>query len=230
MKVINDIKGILPDFILEKQKIQCSKDGGFGRSAYKTLRKAKSLTHACELTAKYMKSSSKTVAKWRDNFIESGTISGTKRGKYERTHQLFNDEGLKEKALSWIRANSCKKGQPNMAVSDFCHYINDMLLHPDGEENISPSFPREVSTETPQRWLHELGFSVKEKKKGMYVDGHDREDVVEYQNKFLEELKQMEDSHLPPPKPGDEIETEEEQLEREKLKTGWEKRSALDFP
>ena len=71
----------------------------------------KSLTHTCELTAKYMKTSSKTIAKWRDKFIESGTICETNRGKYVRT-QSFNDEGLKEKRCHASAQTVAKKDNP----------------------------------------------------------------------------------------------------------------------
>lgn len=36
--------------------------------------------------------------------------------------------------------------------------------------------------------MHELGFEVVLKKKGTYVDGHEREDVVEYCKKFLRKM------------------------------------------
>jgi hypothetical protein len=43
-----------------------------------------------------------------------------------------------------------------------------------------------VCERTTCRWLYRLGFSPHETKKGVYVDGHERADVVEYrQTKFL---------------------------------------------
>jgi hypothetical protein len=50
-----------------------------------------------------------------------------------------------------------------------------------------------IQANTARKWLHKLGYSWKEVKKGVYKDGHEREDLVEYrQNVFLktwEELK-----------------------------------------
>lgn len=34
-------------------------------------------------------------------------------------------------------------------------------------------------------WMYEMGFEVVTEKKGTYVDGHEREDVVEYRTTFL---------------------------------------------
>ena len=43
-----------------------------------------------------------------------------------------------------------------------------------------------ISLRTARRWLHREGFKYTAHKKGLYFDGHEREDVVEYrQNVFL---------------------------------------------
>lgn len=47
----------------------------------------------------------------------------------------------------------------------------------------------QVKEGTCRRWLHKLGYSVTEAKKGVYFDGHERPDVVEYRQKFLAEVK-----------------------------------------
>ena len=45
---------------------------------------------------------------------------------------------------------------------------------------LEPGYPRKVSVQTARKWMHELGFEVVVKKKGTFVDGHERSDVVEY--------------------------------------------------
>ena len=60
--------------------------------------------------------------------------------------------------------------------------MNEELLV---NETLEPSFPRKISVETARHWLHELGFEVLAAKKGCYVDGHERDDVVEDRRKFL---------------------------------------------
>jgi len=47
---------------------------------------------------------------------------------------------------------------------------------------------QKISESTAQRWLAKLGYELKEVKKGVYVDGHEREDVVAYRQKFLEQF------------------------------------------
>ena len=38
-------------------------------------------------------------------------------------------------------------------------------------------------------WLHKLGYSITEVKKGVYMDGHEHPDVVEYRRSFIDAVK-----------------------------------------
>lgn len=51
-----------------------------------------------------------------------------------------------------------------------------------------PGYPRKISVQTARLWLHELGFQVLDKKKGIYIDGHERDDVIKNRKKFLRKL------------------------------------------
>ena len=52
--------------------------------------------------------------------------------------------------------------------------------------------------------LHRLGFRPTSHKKGAYIDGHERDDVVAHRKDFIEEMKTLREMHLPPPPPSDE--------------------------
>ena len=48
------------------------------------------------------------------------------------------------------------------------------------------SVPKQtISRRTVYRWLKRLGFTPKVKKKGVYINGHEREDVIEYRTKIF---------------------------------------------
>ena len=49
-----------------------------------------------------------------------------------------------------------------------------------------------IHIQTAQRWLHKLSWRYRQKKKGMYIDGHKRADVVEYQKGFVERWREYE--------------------------------------
>ena len=81
-------------------------------------------------------------------------------------------------ARQFVEENACKKGEPNVTAEDFCKWINS-------------TYDCQISSETARRWLHILGFKEINHQKGVYFDGHEREDVVEYRQKFTEKLHDL---------------------------------------
>jgi len=51
-----------------------------------------------------------------------------------------------------------------------------------------------ISENCARRWLKKLGYELTTVKKGIYVDGHERADVVEYRKAFLAKI--AENEHL----------------------------------
>lgn len=43
-----------------------------------------------------------------------------------------------------------------------------------------------IHVQTAQRWLYKLSWWYQQKKKGMYIDGHEYEDVMAYKKGFVE--------------------------------------------
>ena len=81
--------------------------------------------------------------------------------------------------------NASVKGKPNLTVPEFCKWVNKSLLP---NSTIAPGFPRKIGMETSRKWLHEMGFEVLTPRKGIFIDGHEQEDVVEYRKVFLRRL------------------------------------------
>ena len=143
-------------------------------------------TKAAELAGMMVGRCDKSVRAWRSQFYANGgELPENKQGKYQRTEILWSSEDLNRKAVKYVRNNSNVKGKPNLTISSFSEWVNEDLLP---NETLEPGFPRKVSVETARMWLHELGFEVVAKKKGTFVDGHEREDVVEYRTKFLRKM------------------------------------------
>ena len=52
--------------------------------------------------------------------------------------------------------------------------------------------PRSIKPRAATVWLKKMGYSWRDVKKGVYIDGHEREDVVKYrQEVFLPSLQQV---------------------------------------
>ena len=110
---------------------------------------------------------------------------GTLQGAYQRNGVLWPNEELNEKVRKYVQQNATIKGRPNMTAMSFSTWVNTELLP---SQVLEPGFPRTISVETGRKWLHELGFFIVDRKKGIYYDGHEREDVVAYRGKFLRKV------------------------------------------
>ena len=59
-------------------------------------------------------------------------------------------------------------------------------VNPQGEE-----IPITIRSRTARRWLGRLGYEYKDVRKDIFIDGHERSDVVEDRKKFLEKMEEL---------------------------------------
>ena len=109
--------------------------------------------------------------------------------KHSNPISLIKNDDFCTSARQFVKENACKKGEPNLTAEHFCKWINR-------------TYDCLVSSETARRWLHILGFKQINHQKGVYFDGHEREDVVEYRQKFTDRLHDLNrrcdyDGHVP---------------------------------
>ena len=72
-----------------------------------------------------------------------------------------------------------------MTSLSFCKWVNEELLP---NQVLEPGYPRKIELETAKKWLHHLEFYILDQKKGVYIDGHERDNVIEYRQKFLQKM------------------------------------------
>ncbi|KAF4646486.1 hypothetical protein FOZ61_005762, partial [Perkinsus olseni] len=75
-----------------------------------------------------------------------------------------------------------KGGKPNLTVKDIARWINNELCL--GEDD-------GYSERTVSRWLEALDFKLVQVKKTLYVDGHERPDVVADRARLAKQLDEM---------------------------------------
>eukprot|EP00734_Pompholyxophrys_sp_LG126_P000255 Pompholyxophrys_sp_v1_NODE_73_length_2430_cov_9.351579.p1 type:complete len:590 gc:universal NODE_73_length_2430_cov_9.351579:2280-511(-) len=129
-----------------------------------------------------------TIRKWRDQYVEDGAFLESGRGKFVKVPWLLEDEDLQLQARMFIRENANRSGEPNMTSLDFAHYLNTDLL-----KDVVSKRKTQLSNTTALNYIKRLGFTVTQMGKNTFIDGHSREDVVEYRQKiFLPEMKELE--------------------------------------
>ena len=147
-----------------------------------------SYTKAAEYVGIMISKSERTVRQWHTDFRGNSAILDSKQGRYQRSGILWSSEQLNKKVTEYVRQNSNVKGKPNLTTQSPCRWINEKLLP---NESLEPGFPRHISVETSRKWLHELGFEVLSGDKGMFFDGHERDDVVEERKVFLTKMVEV---------------------------------------
>jgi hypothetical protein len=127
-------------------------------------------------------SHARNLRTWIHQFLGSGKLPFHRYGKLRGT--LLDDEDFAHAIqihLSGIAKNNYIRAQD----------IVDFMQTPEMQEKLEEisSKKKKISLHTAQRWLHRMGWRYGRKRNGMYVDGHEREDVVEYRMEFIERWK-----------------------------------------
>ena len=143
-------------------------------------------TAAAILVGKIIGKSDKSIRKWRSALVKNkGVLPSSKQGAYKRKGVLSDNEELTKVSKKYVQNKSSVKGRPNMTTHDFCKWANTTLLP---NLTLEPGFPRKVSVSTCRRWLLHIGFEVIIPRKGIFIDGYEREDVVEAHTAFLRRM------------------------------------------
>ena len=124
------------------------------------------------LVAEFFGVSEKTVRAWRKQFlIDPDGFGEEHRGKY-LLYQLMKDEQFCDQALEWVRANNNITGKKNMTASDFrsCSLIQICQQKLMNVQLFGGSIY--------------LAFS-QQALRSVYIDGHERSDIVEYRKVYL---------------------------------------------
>eukprot|EP00733_Pompholyxophrys_punicea_P000710 Pompholyxophrys_punicea_v1_NODE_243_length_2578_cov_4.304003.p1 type:complete len:731 gc:universal NODE_243_length_2578_cov_4.304003:2318-126(-) len=146
------------------------------------------ITNSLNAVAKVVDYTANTIRSWRDDYLEDGALNESSQGKFVKVPWMLEDEDLQFKARNWIRENANRTGEPNMTSADFAHYLNEDLL-----KEVVANRKTKISNTTALKYLNRLGFTSTVIGKTTFIDGHAREDVVNYrQNVFLPTIRELE--------------------------------------
>jgi len=95
------------------------------------------------------------------------------QGCHQKTKSLIDDEDIINNSLSFIRQNGGKT-----TPKEFRQFIISTIF-----PQIEIANNKTISNKTSLIWLKRLGLKPQSLKKGVYFDGHEREDVLEYRKK-----------------------------------------------
>lgn len=98
------------------------------------------------------------------------------RGGKRSGDSLLNDE----KTFATLRDYLLEQPVGTVSIRFFHHALHKELF-----PRLCIMMVKPLQMRTAQRWLIRLGFSQRKEKKGVYIDGHERPDVIEYRDKVF---------------------------------------------
>jgi len=119
---------------------------------------------------------------WIRQYLHSGKLPLHRYGAY---HSSILDEEDFAQEIHLHLTEIAKKGY--IRAQDIVDYI----ATPDVQVRLGVK-ARGIKVRTAQNWLKKMSWRYAQKKNGMYIDGHEREDVVAYRNSFIERWKEYE--------------------------------------
>ena len=119
---------------------------------------------------------------WHYQFFEQ--LPKERRGGFKNSRSILKSETVRNAAHAWL----FQQGKGKVTPIKFKHGLSNIILPSLG---IFPSKP--LCERTARRWLVKLGWQCTTIKKGVYLDGHERPDVVKYcQEDFLPQMLEYE--------------------------------------
>jgi len=126
------------------------------------------------------------IVSWEIEWMESRLISEGRRGCFVKTRSWFNDEGVQNAVREWLQGHSGDAITGHAIAKVVGEYLDSQRATGVVEEilKFEPG-GNWVRARTAQRWLKKLGLIHGRYTKGVYIDGHEREDVVMYRKEVF---------------------------------------------
>ncbi|CAA7270186.1 unnamed protein product [Cyclocybe aegerita] len=124
----------------------------------------------------------RNLRKWICQFLKSGKLPLHRYGSY-------NSSILDDEDFAWdIQLHLTEKAKDGyIRAQDIVDYVATK----DVQERLGVK-ARGITVRTARRWLKKLNWRYTRKRNGMYIDGHEREDVVAYRKAFVSRWQEYE--------------------------------------
>ena len=126
--------------------------------------------------AKSTRYQARSIRNWARYFLENRRLPNHRQGKHIKTMSLIYDEDIASHCRRYLKSQI----NDSITAQSFANLVKDILhLETDLANSVL------ISERTAIRWLHHLGMDYLKYCKGLYIDGHERPDIVEYRDAFL---------------------------------------------
>ncbi|KAF8163899.1 hypothetical protein K438DRAFT_1985012 [Mycena galopus ATCC 62051] len=130
----------------------------------------------------------RNIRTWLHAFLSRGVLPFHRLGAFRAT--VLDDEDFSLPIQLHLQ-KIAKENDGHISAQDIVDCIADSSDMQDLIEK-SGAKRKSISLRTAQRWLHKTGWRFGKKKNSIYLDGHERPDVVEYCEGFIARWKDCE--------------------------------------
>jgi hypothetical protein len=127
--------------------------------------------------------SGRLIRQWADYWIHQGELPIHNQGKFVKTKSMIHDEDVQLILRQFVRT---ERGS-SLTSTKLADWVNENL-----HVRLRIGSPVRISSRTAQRWLNIMGLRFGKFMKGLYNDGHERDDVVRYRSAFLQRMSMYE--------------------------------------
>ncbi|KAJ7712776.1 hypothetical protein B0H16DRAFT_1811966 [Mycena metata] len=121
----------------------------------------------------------RSIRRWIHTFLAHKKLPLHRYGQYHSS--ILNDEDFSDAIKLHLQHLSAKDG--HFTAQGLVDYVASPEIQQKLEDaNIRK---RSISVWTARRWLRRLDWRYGRRRNGMYIDGHEREDIVEYRTAFV---------------------------------------------
>ncbi|KAF7297803.1 hypothetical protein MKEN_01404000 [Mycena kentingensis (nom. inval.)] len=121
------------------------------------------------------------IRDWLHVFLAKRELPKHNIGEYDSS--LLDDEDFELKVKLHVQGIAAKDG--HFRAQDVADFVASVDVQAELESKGIPIQEHTISVRTARRWLKRLDFRFGVRKNGLYIDGHEREDVVAYRNAFV---------------------------------------------
>lgn len=119
------------------------------------------------------------IREWADEYLAAGDLFHHQQGAHPKVHSLFVNQEFSEQYKLWPKELKPETRSP-LALK---RHVDSVIL---------PKFSvvqKTISETSCYNYMKNWGFMYKAHTKGVYIDGHERPDVVEYRVEWVARMK-----------------------------------------
>ena len=136
------------------------------------------------------------IAIWERSWVQSREIPAGQGGVHTKISSLFNDEEVKLFVMEFVasKKEEITAGLLAKAVTEFVgsQLVGEKAQRAIEDSQNQPGNKKEgVRIGAARKWLMSMGYTWRAARKDVYVDGHEREDVVNHRKEFVSRFKDL---------------------------------------